>query len=123
LLRFKEDQLVMIDIHNDTDTPELVHWHGQMIPSDVDGAAEEGSPLVPAHGTRRISLVPKPHRWDYTLFGKADAAPGASRTIWAAGVRSRKTPSFRSPAVAVDLDLFLLELPLDPAIAWLVRHD
>ena len=41
LLRFKEGQRVVVDIHNDTDTPELVHWHGQMIPSDVDGAAEE----------------------------------------------------------------------------------
>jgi len=60
LLRFKEGQRVSIDIHNDTDTPELVHWHGQMIPSDVDGAAEEGTPFVPAHGMRRIALVPKP---------------------------------------------------------------
>ncbi len=60
LLRFKEGQRVMVDVHNDTDTPELVHWHGQMIPSDVDGAAEEGSPYVPAHGMRRLEFVPKP---------------------------------------------------------------
>jgi FtsP/CotA-like multicopper oxidase with cupredoxin domain len=60
LLRFKEGQHVTIDIHNDTDTPELVHWHGQMIPSEVDGAAEEGTPLVPAHGSRRIVLTPRP---------------------------------------------------------------
>jgi FtsP/CotA-like multicopper oxidase with cupredoxin domain len=60
LLRFNEGQRVVVDIHNDTDTPELVHWHGQMIPSDVDGAAEEGSPFVPEHGMRRISFVPKP---------------------------------------------------------------
>jgi FtsP/CotA-like multicopper oxidase with cupredoxin domain len=60
LLRFKEGQQVTVDIVNDTDTPELVHWHGQMIPSDVDGAAEEGSPYVPAHSTRRISFTPKP---------------------------------------------------------------
>src|SRR6516225_6394076 len=46
LLRFKEGQQVIVDVHNDTDTPELVHWHGQMIPSDVDGAAEEGTPFV-----------------------------------------------------------------------------
>ena len=45
LLRFKEGQRVVVDVHNDTDTPELVHWHGQMIPSDVDGAAEEGIAL------------------------------------------------------------------------------
>jgi FtsP/CotA-like multicopper oxidase with cupredoxin domain len=60
LLRFREGQGVVIDIHNDTDTPELVHWHGQTIPSEVDGAAEEGSPFVPAHGMRRISFTPKP---------------------------------------------------------------
>jgi FtsP/CotA-like multicopper oxidase with cupredoxin domain len=60
LLRLKEGQRVVVDIHNDTDTPELVHWHGQMIPSDVDGAAEEGTPFVPAHGMRRIAFVPKP---------------------------------------------------------------
>lgn len=60
LLRFKEGERVTVDVQNDTDTPELVHWHGQMIPSDVDGAAEEGTPFVPAHGTRRISFVPKP---------------------------------------------------------------
>jgi hypothetical protein len=60
LLRFKEGQQAIIDIHNDTDTPELVHWHGQMIPSEVDGAAEEGTPFVPAHGMRRIAFVPKP---------------------------------------------------------------
>jgi hypothetical protein len=53
-------QPVAIDVRNDTDTPELVHWHGQMIPSDVDAAAaEEGTPFVPsklaALGKRRCS--------------------------------------------------------------------
>jgi FtsP/CotA-like multicopper oxidase with cupredoxin domain len=60
LLRLREGQATIIDVHNDTDTPELVHWHGQMIPSEVDGAAEEGSPFVPAHGMRRLSFTPKP---------------------------------------------------------------
>ena len=60
LLRLKEGQRVVVDIHNDTDTPELVHWHGQMIPSEVDGSAEEGSPFVPPHGMRQVAFVPKP---------------------------------------------------------------
>src|SRR5579871_1439650 len=60
LLRFREGQRVVVDLHNDTDTPELVHWHGQMIPTDVDGAAEEGSPFIPPHGMRRIAFTPKP---------------------------------------------------------------
>ena len=48
LLRFKEGERVVVDIYNDTDTPELVHWHGQMIPSEVDGASEEGTPFIAA---------------------------------------------------------------------------
>ncbi len=55
LLRFKEGQRVAVDLFNDTDTPELVHWHGQMVPSDVDGASEEGTPFVP--GRSRSALV------------------------------------------------------------------
>ncbi|HZZ61038.1 MAG TPA: multicopper oxidase domain-containing protein [Roseiarcus sp.] len=60
LLRMKEGRRVVIDIYNDTDTPELVHSHGLMIPSSVDGAAEEGSPFVPPHGMLRIAYVPRP---------------------------------------------------------------
>ena len=60
LLRMTEGKRVVVDVHNDTDWPEIVHWHGQIIPSDVDGAAEEGSPYIAPHGMRRISFVPKP---------------------------------------------------------------
>ena len=60
LLRFKEGQRVTVDVHNETDVPEQLHWHGQAIPSDVDGAAEEGTPFIAPHGSRRISFVPKP---------------------------------------------------------------
>jgi FtsP/CotA-like multicopper oxidase with cupredoxin domain len=60
LLRLHEGQRVVVDIHNDTDTPELVHWHGQMIPPDVDGAAEEGTPFLPPRGMQRIGFVPRP---------------------------------------------------------------
>jgi FtsP/CotA-like multicopper oxidase with cupredoxin domain len=60
LLRFNEGQPVTIDIINDTSAPEQLHWHGQMIPVDVDGAAEEGTPYVPAHGRRRITFTPRP---------------------------------------------------------------
>ena len=60
LLRLKEGQEVAIDVYNDTDTPEQLHWHGQMIPTDVDGAAEEGTPFIPAHRKRRIVFTPRP---------------------------------------------------------------
>ncbi|HEY6352142.1 MAG TPA: multicopper oxidase domain-containing protein [Candidatus Angelobacter sp.] len=60
LLRFKEGKQATVEILNDTDAPEQLHWHGQTIPVDVDGAAEEGTPFIPAHGKRRISFVPGP---------------------------------------------------------------
>jgi FtsP/CotA-like multicopper oxidase with cupredoxin domain len=60
LLRFKEGRRVVVDIHNDTDTPEQFHWHGQSVPVDVDGSAEEGTPFVPAHGMRRVAFTPGP---------------------------------------------------------------
>jgi FtsP/CotA-like multicopper oxidase with cupredoxin domain len=60
LLRFKEGQQVTIDIYNETDTPEQLHWHGQQVPVDVDGAAEEGTPYISAHGKRRIQFTPRP---------------------------------------------------------------
>lgn len=60
LLRFKEGQQVTVDLYNDTDTPEQLHWHGQIVPVNVDGAAEEGTPYIPARGKRRISFVPQP---------------------------------------------------------------
>jgi FtsP/CotA-like multicopper oxidase with cupredoxin domain len=60
LIRLQEGQPVTIDIFNDTDVPEQLHWHGQKVPVDVDGAAEEGTPYIPAHGKRRITFTPRP---------------------------------------------------------------
>ncbi len=60
LLRLKEGRQVVVDVHNETETPEQLHWHGQMLPVDVDGSAEEGTPFIPAHGSRRIVFTPRP---------------------------------------------------------------
>ena len=68
VLRCREGDSVVVDVRNDTGTPELVHWHGLHIPSDVDGADEEGTPMVPAHGSRRYTFVARPSgtRWYHT---------------------------------------------------------
>jgi len=60
LLRLKEGQRTVVDIYNDTDTPEQFHWHGQFLPVDTDGSAEERTPFIPAHGMRREVLKPGP---------------------------------------------------------------
>ena len=60
LIRLREGVPVTVEIFNDTDTPELVHWHGQIIPAEVDGAAEEKSLQAPPHGRLRYRLTPQP---------------------------------------------------------------
>jgi FtsP/CotA-like multicopper oxidase with cupredoxin domain len=65
VLRMREGKPVTVDVINQTDTPELVHWHGLLIPPDVDGVEEEGTPFVPPQGRRRYTFTPKPagSRW------------------------------------------------------------
>jgi len=68
LLRMKEGVPVNLNVINDTDVPELVHCHGLLIPSDVDGSEEEGTPVVPPHGSRSYRFTPTPAgtRWYHT---------------------------------------------------------
>lgn len=65
VLRMREGKPVTVDVINDTDLPELVHWHGMLIPPEVDGTAEEGSPMIAPHGRARYRLTPRPagSRW------------------------------------------------------------
>src|SRR5580692_10131682 len=43
LIRWPEGKPIAIDVVNRTAIPEIVHWHGLVIPSLMDGAMEEGS--------------------------------------------------------------------------------
>jgi FtsP/CotA-like multicopper oxidase with cupredoxin domain len=72
VFRLREGQAVTIDVVNETKSPELVHWHGLFVPSEVDGAEEEGTPPVPPGETRRYSFVARPAgtRW-YHSHGHA----------------------------------------------------
>jgi FtsP/CotA-like multicopper oxidase with cupredoxin domain len=65
LIRVREGQPVTVDVVNETDVPEYVHWHGLFVPSEVDGAAEEGTHPVSPHGRRRYQFVANPagSRW------------------------------------------------------------
>ena len=67
-LRMKEGVPVTVNVVNNTDVPETVHFHGLLIPSDVDGSEEEGTPEVPPHGSRRYQFTPTPAgtRWYHT---------------------------------------------------------
>ena len=80
VLRMREGKPVTVDVINDTDTPELVHWHGMLISPEVDGTEEEGSPLVPPRGRRRFQFIPRPagSRWYHShAMAMADLHKGA----------------------------------------------
>lgn len=68
LLRFKEGQPVTIDVANRTGNEEIVHWHGLFLPSNVDGASEEGTPMIAPGTTARYTFTPRPagFRWYHT---------------------------------------------------------
>src|SRR5262249_23229225 len=68
LLRMKEGAPVTVNVVNKTDTPEFVHFHGLLIPPDVDGTEEEGTQPVPPHGSRSYQFTPMPAgtRWYHT---------------------------------------------------------
>jgi FtsP/CotA-like multicopper oxidase with cupredoxin domain len=80
VLRMKEGKPVTVDVINETDVPELVHWHGLFIPPEVDGVEEENTPMVPPGGRIRYQFTPRPAgtRWYHThTMAGADLHRGA----------------------------------------------
>ena len=65
LFRWKEGQQVTIEVTNNSAEAELVHWHGFHIPPEVDGAMEEGTPMVNPRSTARyqFNAAPAGTRW------------------------------------------------------------
>jgi len=115
LLRFKEGQPVTVDIYNDTVAPEQLHWHGQFLPTDVDGAAEEGTPFIPAHGMRRITFTPRPSglRFYHThIHAGADLHAGQySGQVGPVYIESRHEPG------NYDREVFLVLKEFEPSFS------
>ena len=65
LLRFPVGKTITVEVTNNTADMELLHWHGFHIPPEVDGAHEEGTPHIPAHGTQSYTFTidPAGTRW------------------------------------------------------------
>lgn len=59
LIRLREGVPVTVDLFNDTDIPEYVHWHGFPFSAAIDGAQEENSLSVPPHGHLRYRMTPQ----------------------------------------------------------------
>jgi FtsP/CotA-like multicopper oxidase with cupredoxin domain len=57
-----------IEVRNHSADPEVVHWHGLFLPSEIDGAMEEGTPMIAPGATVRYTFRPDPggFRWFHT---------------------------------------------------------
>jgi FtsP/CotA-like multicopper oxidase with cupredoxin domain len=115
LVRFKEGQRTWVDVFNDTDAPEQLHWHGQQLGVDVDGAAEEGTPYIPAHGMRRISFVPGPagFRFYHThVVPRSDLSRGQySGLVGPVYIEAKQNPG------AYDQEIFLTLKEFEPTLS------
>ena len=71
ILRLKEGRQTTIQVNNHTHREELVHWHGLFLPSDVDGAKQQGSPMIPPGGALSYTFIPEPAgtRWYHSHSG------------------------------------------------------
>ncbi|HEV2274904.1 MAG TPA: multicopper oxidase domain-containing protein [Acidobacteriaceae bacterium] len=115
LLRFREGRQVTVEIHNRTDRPEQLHWHGQFVSTEVDGAAEEGTPFIPPHGSRRISFTPKPsgYRFYHThVRARADLSAGQySGLVGPVYIEPEKNPG------RYDREVFLTMKEFEPTLS------
>jgi len=68
LFRMREGEAQSVEIRNSTDDAEIVHWHGLFLPSEIDGAMEEGTPMIQPGASTRYIMNPKPtgFRWYHT---------------------------------------------------------
>jgi FtsP/CotA-like multicopper oxidase with cupredoxin domain len=68
LLRMRQGRSYTVDVRNRTADPEIVHWHGLFLPSDIDGAMEEGTPMIAPGETASYTFSPDPagFRWFHT---------------------------------------------------------
>jgi FtsP/CotA-like multicopper oxidase with cupredoxin domain len=68
LFRMREGQPYSVEIRNWSSDEEIVHWHGLFLPSDIDGAMEEGTPMIAPGASTHYTMIPKPagFRWYHT---------------------------------------------------------
>jgi FtsP/CotA-like multicopper oxidase with cupredoxin domain len=115
LIRLREGRPAIVDLYNDTDTPEQVHWHGQFLPVDVDGSAEEGTPFIPAHGRRRITFTPGPaglrFYHTHTIAGPDLRAGQYGGQVGIVYVEPREHPG------AYDQEVFLMLKEFEPSLS------
>ena len=73
LLRVPEGRQVRVDIQNDSDVDDIIHWHGLYVPAGSDGAMEEGSPMIERGHVQRYAFTAKPSGTRWYPLGKVSS--------------------------------------------------
>ena len=78
LLRVMHGQRIRVAFTNKTDIETTVHWHGMIIPNDMDGVAGVTQPPVKPGGTFLYEFAPNPTgtRWYHDHAGDLGAVRG-----------------------------------------------
>ena len=81
LIRVREGETIAIAVDNRTIHADIVHWHGLHIPSYMDGAMEEGSPMIAPGGSFVYKFAAKPSgtRWYHS---HAMAGPDLTKALY-----------------------------------------
>jgi FtsP/CotA-like multicopper oxidase with cupredoxin domain len=121
LLRFREGVSATVDLFNDTDATEYVHWHGFDIPASLDGAEEENSLAVLPHGRLRYRLIPTPSGCRYVhthAMSMADLNRGAFTGQFAfAHIEPKRNPG------RYDQEIFLATHEWEPYLTTMEEQE
>ncbi|HTA64105.1 MAG TPA: multicopper oxidase domain-containing protein [Xanthomonadaceae bacterium] len=115
MLRLKQGRKFVVDVHNDTDVPEMLHWHGLPLSVDVDGAEEEGTPWIPARGMRRIAMTPQESGFRF-YHTHQNAGSDLTKGLYG-GLLGPMYIEPRHEPGAYDREVFLVLKEFDPYIA------
>ena len=92
-LRWKEGDTVTLRVANTLDEDASIHWHGILLPANMDGVP--GSQL-PRHSSRRdlrVSLQGAAGR--HVLVPQPFGISGTARTVWSARHRAARAEPFK----------------------------
>jgi FtsP/CotA-like multicopper oxidase with cupredoxin domain len=79
VVRLQQGVPVTVEIINALEFDEFAHWHGLSVPVALDGTMEEGSRMIPAHGSLRYTLVPQEPGTRYLHSHTMSIAPHLDR--------------------------------------------
>ena len=105
VLRLREGKEVTVEVTNRTNEPEIVHWHGLFLPPEIDGAPEEGTPMIAPGATARYTFRPRPagFRWYHTHV----SANGDLRKAQYGGLHGFLLIAPREEGINYDQEVFL----------------